>query len=108
MKKRRRQSGTRKVRVSSNDNKMSAALAANSKGFNPTETFQLISVIDAKLANKNGVFDEEAHEAKRHLLLQRAAEAKRRIDAQTLKNEKASGTNKTAFEHLEDCKYFAR
>ena len=86
---RKGQSGTNKRKLSSNDPmpKKSAA-----QGFNPTQTFQLISDIDAKLANKNGVFNEEAHEMKRRLLLQRAEEAKRRIEAQNFKKDQNAKT----------------
>ena len=51
---------------------------------NLNETFQLIRRVDLQLgggADANNVpFDEQAHHAKRELLLARAAEAKRRID----------------------------
>jgi hypothetical protein len=46
---------------------------------------------------------------KRRLLLQRAEEAKRRIDAQNFKKDQnLANTQKTAFEVLEDCKYLTK
>ena len=41
----------------------------------------MISDIDQKLANKNGIFNEDEHNLKRQILLQRAADAKKRIEA---------------------------
>ena len=59
---------------------------ALNKKRSPNETFQLIRGVDLQLgggADANNVpFDEQAHHAKRELLLARAAEAKRRIDQQ--------------------------
>lgn len=36
-----------------------------SKAMNSAETFQLISEVDEKLRSKKGIFDEDAHNAKR-------------------------------------------
>ena len=63
----------------------------------------MISDVDAKLANKNGLFDEDAHNAKREVLLKRAALAKKRIEAQT-KAQEDSLQRKPNFERLEDGK----
>ena len=70
------------------------------------ETFQMISDVDTKLqkgaaTSNRGLFDEDAHNAKRQVLLQRAAEAKRRIEAQ---NAVQSLQKKPNFELIEDCK----
>ena len=51
------------------------------------ETFQVLSEVDSKLSKGkttviSGLFDEDAHNAKRQILLKRAAEAKKRIEAQ--------------------------
>ena len=49
----------------------------------PNETFQIIRNVDIQLNGGDtnmAPFDEQAHQAKRELLLARAAEAKRRID----------------------------
>ena len=35
------------------------------RSYNPQETFQLISDVDNKLANKRGLFYDDEHEAKR-------------------------------------------
>ena len=48
-----------------------------------------------------GLFDEDSHNAKRQLLLQRAAEAKKRIEQQ---NAVQSLQKKPNFELMEDCK----
>ena len=44
----------------------------------------MITGVDSKLSKdvNSGLFDEDAHNAKRQLLLQRAAEAKKRIEQQ--------------------------
>ena len=73
----------------------------------------MISEVDVKLqtggaqtsSNNNnynqGIFDEDAHNAKRQLLLHRAAEAKKRIEAQ---NTVQNLQKKPSFELIEDCK----
>ena len=66
----------------------------------------MISDVDTKLqkgaaTSNRGLFDEDAHNAKRQVLLQRAAEAKRRIEAQ---NAVQSLQKKPNFELIEDCK----
>ena len=61
----------------------------------------MISDIDLKLANKNGIFNEDEHNLKRQILLQRAADAKKRIEAQ---NKLEGLSKKPAYEMIEDCK----
>ena len=51
---------------------------------------------------RNGLFDEKAHNDKRKQFLQRAAEAKRRMDAS---HNKIGLANKPNFELMEDSKY---
>ena len=56
-----------------------------------------------------GLFNEDAHNIKRQILLQRAAEAKRRIDAMNARQDHNSNdalAAKTSFELLEDSKYY--
>lgn len=62
----------------------------------------MIRQVDEKLMSKQGLFiDEDAHNAKRQLLLARAAEAKKRLDDEA----KKQGTQKRpSYEILEDGK----
>ena len=68
----------------------------------------MLNKVDQRLQqNNNGLFDEDAHNVKRQMLLQRAAEAKRRIDAMNAQQQNADGlAKKTSFEMLEERKCF--
>ena len=68
----------------------------------------MLNNVDQRLQqNNNGLFDEDAHNVKRQMLLQRAAEAKRRIDAMNAQQQNADGlAKKTSFEMLEERKCF--
>ena len=68
----------------------------------------MLNNVDQRLQlNNNGLFDEDAHNMKRQMLLQRAAEAKRRIDAMNAQQQNADGlAKKTSFEMLEERKCF--
>ena len=62
------------------------AQAAAGRASQFRETWQMVSDVDRKLGDQttqviSGLFDEDAHNAKRQILLKRAAEAKKRIEA---------------------------
>ena len=60
------------------------------RSFNPQETFQLISDVDQKLVSRKGLFADDEHEAKRQILLARAADAKKRLEESKAAAEKRS------------------
>ena len=106
----------RKKAFATQNNSISRISAAGSgavRSYNPQETFQLIFDVDNKLANKKGLFYDDEHEAKRQILLQRAAEAKKRLEAQqkAALQAKDVGNSPPAkranFELIEDCKFAA-
>lgn len=68
----------------------------------------MVALIDERLKSKVSTFEMDEHNAKRQILLQRAAEAKKRIDAQNNElNKKDALTKKTIFEQFEDRKLHA-
>lgn len=58
-------SGAAKKPKKMNNGGISGEVNFVAKAMNPAETFQLIKEVDEKLRKKNGIFDEEAHNAKR-------------------------------------------
>ena len=103
----------RPSRLAQNQTKPSSPRQPQSRGavrlprlqaFSPEDTFHMIKDADQKLATKNVFLDEQAHEAKRTQLLERAAIIKKRMDMQN-QQQAGEGVRKSRFDIMAECKF---